>query len=312
MKICVTGGAGFIGSWVAEAYLAQGHEVTVVDNMATGVPENVPQGARLIEMDITTDDFDRFVDNERFDVMNHHAAHMELRVSVNKPMYDAHVNILGSLRVLEASRRSRVAHVILASSGGALYGVQDVYPADEDHPLRPISPYGVAKRSMELYGEYYARLHGMRITSLRYTNVYGPRQNPHGEAGVVAIFLEKSLAGETCVIHGDGRQSRDYIYVADVADANIAVTNTGVEGVFNVATAVETDVNDIVAALGRSMGKTLDIEHGPAKPGDLMRNVCSSQRLYQATGWRPTIGIEQGIERTVAWFIHRWNHRATS
>jgi UDP-glucose 4-epimerase len=297
---------------VAEAYLAQGHEVTVVDNMATGVPENVPKGARLIEMDITTDAFDRLVETEHFDIMNHHAAHMELRVSVNKPMYDAHVNILGSLRVLEASRRSGIGHVILASSGGALYGVQEAYPADEDHPLRPISPYGVAKRSMELYGEYYARLHGMRITSLRYTNVYGPRQNPHGEAGVVAIFLEKSLAGETCVIHGDGRQSRDYIYVADVADANIAVTNTGVEGVFNVATAVETNVNDIVAALGRSMGKTLDIQHGPAKAGDLMRNVCSSQRLNQATGWKPQIGIEQGIERTVAWFTHRWNHRASS
>jgi len=309
VKICVTGGAGFIGSWIAEAYVGEGHEVVIVDNLSTGVVANVPEAARLVEMDVTSDAFDALADAERFDVINHHAAHMELRVSVEKPLHDAHANILGSLRVLEAARRTNVGQVILASSGGALYGAQEVFPADEEQPWRPMSPYGVAKGSMELYGSCYARIHNMTVTALRYTNVYGPRQNPFGEAGVVAIFLEKALSNAVCTVNGAGDQRRDYIYVSDVAAANMAVTRHHLGGVFNVATGIETDVNTIVAALARYMGKTIEVHHGPAKPGDLPRNVCSSERLTSATGWKPQIGVEQGIERTVAWFTDRWRRK---
>jgi UDP-glucose 4-epimerase len=310
VKVCVTGGAGFIGSWVADAYLEDGHEVVIVDNMSTGVLANVPAGARLVEMDVTSQAFDALAEQEAFDVINHHAAHIELRVSVTNPMLDAQANVLGSIRVLEAARRTGVKHVVLASSGGALYGEQEVFPADESHPIRPTSPYGVAKRAMELYGEYYARMHGLLVTSLRYTNVYGPRQNPFGEAGVVAIFLEKCLNDEPCIVNGEGNQKRDYIYVSEVACANLAVTKAKIGGAFNVATGVETDVNGIVDALGRSLGKTLNIQRGPAKAGDLPRNVCTSERLSQATGWKSQLGVEQGIERTVAWFQDRWSSQS--
>lgn len=301
MKILVTGGAGFIASHVAEAYLGAGHDVVIVDDLSMGYRSNVPNGARFVEMSITDDAFADFVIAEKFDAINHHAAHMELRVSVDKPVHDATINVLGSLRLLEAARRSGVGHVILASTTAVLGEFIDM-PATEDHPVRPIAPYGVSKRSMELYADYERITHGMSITTLRYTNVYGPRQNPHGESGVIAIFLEKFMNGDIPTIHGDGSQERDYIHVHDVAKANLAALEQRVQGTFHVCRNSAASVNDVVNALRSAMGQNFEVHNGPAKPGDPARTRGSHAAFTDATGWRPLIELEQGIRQTVEWF----------
>lgn len=305
MKVCVTGGAGFIGSHVAQAHLDAGYEVVIIDNLSTGKHDNVPQGARLIELDITDPAIARVFADERFDVLNHHAAHMELRVSVEDPVLDATTNILGSLCLLEAAHRSGVQHVVFASSGGAVYGDQVVFPADETHPTRPVSPYGVSKRSVELYLDYYESVHGMTSTILRYTNVYGPRQNPFGEAGVIAIFLQKWIDGQTAVINGDGEQTRDYVYVGDVARANLLATQQRMRGAFNCCTGIETSLNNLVDRLQQSYGNEAPIRHGDGKPGDLRRNVCSFEKLHNTSGWNPAMGLKEGVQHTAGWFLQR-------
>lgn len=305
MKVCVTGGAGFIGSHVAQAHLDAGYEVVILDNMSTGKLSNVPSGARLIELDITHPSVLQVFAEERFDVLNHHAAHMELRVSVEDPVKDATTNVIGSLRLLEAAHRSGVQHVVFASSGGAVYGDQLVFPADETHPTRPISPYGVSKRSVELYLDYYENVHGMTSTILRYTNVYGPRQNPFGEAGVIAIFLQKWIDGQVAVINGDGEQTRDYVYVGDVARANLFATQQRMSGPFNCCTGVETSLNELVDLLRRSYGNEAPIRHGDGKPGDLRRNVCSLEKLRTTSGWNPAMSLKEGVQHTAEWFLHR-------
>jgi UDP-glucose 4-epimerase len=302
MKICVTGGAGFIGSHVAEAYINAGHNVVILDDLSTGKEENIPQGATFIRCDITTDDLRSIFERERFDVLNHHAANMELRVSVEDPAHDARINILGTVRLLDAAHRTGVEHIVFASTGGGIYGVQQYYPADEHHPVRPLSPYGVAKRSVELYLDYYRAVYRLTSTALRYTNVYGPRQNPFGEAGVIAIFLERMLTGRASIINGDGEQRRDYVHVRDVARANVLATERRLDGVFNVSTGIETSVNRIVELLQTSLGSTGTVEHGPPKTGDLDRNVCSAAALEAETGWRPTVDVENGIAETASWF----------
>lgn len=301
MKILVTGGAGFIASHVAEVYLGAGHEVVIVDDLSMGYRKNLPDGARFVEMSITDDAFADFVIAEKFDAINHHAAHMELRVSVDKPVHDASINVLGSLRLLEAARLSGVSHVILASTTAVLGEFVDM-PATENHPVRPIAPYGVSKRAMELYADYERITHGMSITTLRYTNVYGPRQNPHGESGVIAIFLEKFMKGATPTIHGDGTQERDYIHVHDVAAANLAVLEQRVQGTYHVCRNSAASVNEVVNALRSAMGQNFEVYHGPAKPGDPARTRGSHAALTQITGWRPLIELEQGIRQTVEWF----------
>lgn len=305
MKVCVTGGAGFIGSHVAQAYLDAGHDVVILDDLSTGKRSNVPERARLIELNITDPAVADVFAQERFEVLNHHAAHMELRVSVEDPVKDATTNIIGSLRLLEAAHRSGVQHVVFASSGGAVYGDQLVFPADETHSTRPISPYGVSKRSVELYLDYYQTVHGMTSTILRYTNVYGPRQNPFGEAGVIAIFLQKWIDGETAVINGDGEQTRDYIYVGDVAKANLLVTEQRLRGAYNCCTGIETTLNELVDHLRQSYGSTAPTRHGEGKPGDLRRNVCSFDKLRTTSGWTPSMGLKEGVHLTADWFLHR-------
>jgi UDP-glucose 4-epimerase len=302
MKICVTGGAGFIGSHVAEAYLSAGHQVIILDDLSTGKEENIPSGATFIKCDITTDDLRSIFERERFDVVNHHAANMELRVSVEDPAHDARINILGTVRLLDAAHRTGVGHVVFASTGGGIYGVQHYYPADEQHPIRPLSPYGVAKRSVELYLDYYRAVYGLTSTALRYTNVYGPRQNPFGEAGVIAIFLERMLSGRKSIINGDGEQRRDYVHVRDVARSNVLATEQRLDGVYNVSTGIETSVNRIVELLQACIGSAAHVEHGPPKTGDLDRNVCSAAALEARTGWRPTVDVENGIAETATWF----------
>ena len=301
MKILVTGGAGFIGSHVAQAHVDRGDEVVVIDDLSTGKSENLPDGVRLIEMDITSPELLSIFEHERFDLVNHHAAHMELRVSVDKPMHDANVNVLGSINVLESALRTDVGHCVVASTA-AVYGALITIPANESHPIRPIAPYGVSKRSMELYADYYRITHGMTISTLRYTNVYGPRQNPHGESGVIGIFLNNALTGKRSTIHGDGEQVRDYLYAADAAAANVRAAEKHLDGTYMVCSNTEASVNDVVHHLSSSLGQPLDVAHGPAKAGDPPKTRGSFDLFHGATGWKPLVDIEEGIRRTVASF----------
>ena len=304
MNILVTGGAGFIGSHIAQAHLNQGDHVVVIDDLSTGKESNIPSGARFIQMDITSPDLSDVFNEEQFDVVNHHAAHMELRVSVDKPMHDASVNVLGSINVLESARRSNVGHCIVASTA-AVYGALTQIPADESHPIRPIAPYGVSKRSMELYADYYRITHGMTISTLRYTNVYGPRQNPHGESGVIGIFLNNALEGRGSTIHGDGEQVRDYLYAEDAAAANVLAAANHLNGAYMVCSNTEASVNDVVRHLNAGLGQAIEITNGPAKAGDPPRTRGSYDLLHAATGWKPTVDLAEGIRRTVSSFRNR-------
>lgn len=304
MKILVTGGAGFIGSHVAEAYLRQGHTVDIIDNLSMGYPENVPQGATFYNMDITSDACTDLIMNGGYDAINHHAAHMELRVSVEKPVHDAGINILGSLRIFEAARKSGVQHIVVASTTAVL-GEFIELPADETHPVRPIAPYGVSKRAMEIYAEYERIVHGLSITVLRYTNVYGPRQNPHGESGVIAIFLEKFLNNEIPTIHGDGSQERDYIHVDDVARANVAALEHRLQGTYHVCRNGAASVNDVVAALREALGRDCPVKNGPPKAGDPAKTRGSHALFTSETGWEPIVGLAEGISSTAGWFTSR-------
>jgi len=301
MKVLVTGGAGFIGSHVAQAHLDRGDDVVVIDDLSTGRPENVPTGARFIEMDIVSGAVADLFDQERFDIVNHHAAHMELRVSVDKPAHDASVNVLGSIAILEAARRTQVRHCVLASTA-AVYGALQQFPANEQHPIQPLAPYGVSKRAMELYADYYRKTHGLSITTLRYTNVYGPRQNPYGESGVIGIFLNNALIGKRSVIHGDGEQVRDYLYAADAAAANVLAAEQQLNDTFMVCSNTETSVNEIVHLLTSALGRELDVVHGPAKAGDPPRTRGSHDLFTGRTGWQPRVDIREGIQRTVEAF----------
>ncbi|HPD34129.1 MAG TPA: NAD-dependent epimerase/dehydratase family protein, partial [Candidatus Kapabacteria bacterium] len=243
MKICITGGAGFIGSNIAEQYLKLGHEVVIIDNLALGFRKNIPEGAKFYHLDITDNSIEDVFEKEKFDIVNHHAALMSVRYSVYNPIDDAHTNILGSINLLEAAKNTGVKKFIFSSSAGTVYGEQNVFPCDETHQNKPISPYGVSKLSTEKYIEYYNTLFNMDYVIFRYTNVYGRRQNPLGEAGVVAIFALKMLNNQPTFITGDGSITRDYVYIDDVVWANELALNDNVHGIFNIATGIETDLN---------------------------------------------------------------------
>jgi len=303
MNILLTGGAGFIGSHIADAYLAGGHRVTILDNLSTGRRPNVPAGAVLVEVDIRDQDAVRRVfASSRFDLVNHHAAQMDVRKSVADPLYDASVNILGVLTLLQECVQTGVQRVVFASSGGAVYGEQEAFPADESHATRPISPYGVAKLTTEQYLFYYHAVFGLDAVCLRYANVFGPRQNPEGEAGVVAIFSRKLLAGQEPVINGDGKQTRDYVFVSDVVRANmLASDRTGFQ-VFNIGTGRETDVNQIFHGIREAVGSACPERHGGAKKGEQRRSVLSSSRIQKTLGWKPAVTLEDGLRRTVEYF----------
>jgi len=242
------------------------------------------------------------VESERFEVMCHLAAQMDVRRSVADPRFDADVNVGGFLNLLEAARKSGLRKVVFSSTGGAIYGEQDVFPAPETHPTRPVSPYGVSKASGELYLGYYRAQYGLKSVALRYANVYGPRQNPHGEAGVVAIFSERLLRGETCIVNGTGEQTRDFVYGPDVARANLLAAIREVEGPINVGTGIETDVNRLYALLARAAGIDRPAKHAPAKPGEQMRSSVDPTRAAVVLGWRPTVALEDGLRHTIDWF----------
>ncbi len=302
MKILVTGGAGFIGSHLADAFLANGHEVAIMDNLVTGQRENINPAATFYEMDIRDDAVREVFASEKFDVVCHQAAQMDVRKSVADPRYDAEVNILGTLNLLQASVATGVQKFMFASTGGAIYGEQVEFPASEEHPTWPVSPYGISKLSCEKYIYYYSQENGLKFALMRYANVYGPRQNPHGEAGVVAIFTKKLLSGEQPIINGDGKQTRDYVYVGDVVSANLRALEYPESDYFNVGTGQETDVNTIFQLINEAVGAYSQEVHGPAKPGEQRRSVLSFEKARRKLGWEPEVPIEKGIEQTVAFF----------
>lgn len=302
MKIVVTGGAGFIGSHLVDRLVQEGHEVVVVDNLSTGKRKQLNRAAEFYKLDIQSPRLERVFRKERPALLMHLAAQMDVRRSVEDPIYDAQVNILGTLNVLEQAVRHGIRKVIFASSGGAIYGEQETFPASETHPTRPASPYGISKLSGEHYLAYYQKVSGVQYVSLRYANVYGPRQDPHGEAGVVSIFVQKLLGGEQPVINGNGRQTRDFIYVEDVVEANLAVMGKEVQGTYNVGTGQETSVNDLFRILADQINPSSKELHGPAKKGEQIRSVVDSNRLRRELGWDPRISLHEGLARTVEFF----------
>ena len=311
MNILVTGGAGFIGSHIVDEYIRLGHRVAILDNLSTGRKRNINPAAKFFECDIRDSSKVKDVfSNEKFDIVNHHAAQMDVRKSVEDPIFDADVNIIGVLTLLECCMRTGVKRVLFASSGGAIYGEHEYFPADELHPTRPISPYGVAKLTTEQYLFYYKAVYGIDSVSLRYANIYGPRQNPHGEAGVVAIFTTKILSGEEPTINGDGKQTRDYVFVGDVVRANVLALNCEGSHVFNIGTEIETDVNQLFHSLKRSTSSSAGEKHGPAKKGEQMRSVLTSAQIENALGWKPSVTLSEGLDRTVEYFRKEENYGA--
>ncbi len=303
--VVITGGAGFIGSHLADAFVSRGDQVLVVDDLSSGRRENVPDGAELHELDVRSEAAARLVEDSDARILVHQAAQAEVRRSVEDPSFDADVNVAGSLNLLEAARRGGVDQVLFASTGGAIYGEQDVFPAPEEHPVWPLSPYGVSKLAVERYLFFYAREYDLDATCLRYANVYGERQNPHGEAGVVAIFLQKLFAGETPVINGDGLQTRDYVHVSDVVRANLA--SVGREGfhVYNVGTGLEVSVVDLYRLLREAAGGDVEAEHGPPKSGEQRRSSISPARILRELELPVPLPLAEGLRRTAAWFRPR-------
>ena len=302
MKILVTGGAGFIGSNIVDAYLAAGHEVFVLDDLSSGSLDNLSQKAKFFQMDIRDPKVEKIFVENKFDVMNHLAAQMDVRKSVADPVFDSTVNVTGTLNLLENCRKHGVKKVIFSSTGGAIYGEQDYFPADENHPTRPLSPYGIAKLAVEKYLFFYNAVHTMDYVVLRYANVYGPRQNPHGEAGVVAIFSSKLLNGEEPVINGDGSQTRDYTFVGDVVSANVLALDYPKSDIFNIGTGRETDVNALYTKLRNAVGSSAPEKHGPAKAGEQLRSVIDYSKARKILGWEPRVGLDEGIKLTVDFF----------
>lgn len=305
MRIVVSGGAGFIGSQIADAYVAAGHEVTVLDDLSSGRRENVPKKARFEQCDIRSADAARIVEEFRPEVLNHHAAQMNVRVSVERPAFDADVNVLGFLNLLEAGRRAGTRTVVFASSGGTVYGEPDKIPVAETCPNRPICPYGVSKLAGELYLYYYARIFGLRFVALRYANVYGPRQDPHGEAGVVAIFCQRLLRGDECTIYGDGLQTRDFVFVGDVVRANLAALDAEHSYALNIGTGLETNVVDLFKRIDGLVGNRGAVRHGEGKEGEVRRSALDAALAGRVLGWRPQVGLDEGLAATVDFFRSR-------
>lgn len=302
MRILVTGGAGFIGSHIVERYLALGHQVAVVDNLSTGRRDFVGPGARFHQVDICSPALEEVFASFRPQVVNHHAAQISVSLSVRDPLLDARVNVLGTLRLLELCRKYGVEKVIFASSGGTVYGEPLYLPVREDHPCRPANPYGASKLAGELYLQAYHQAHGLRYTALRYGNVYGPRQFPHGEAGVVAIFALKMLRGERPVIYGSGEQERDFVFVEDVVQANVLALERGDNRAVNIGTGRGTSVNRIFSLLRGITGYDGEAEYAPPRPGEVFRIALEPSLAGEALGWHPSTPLEEGLSLTVSYF----------
>jgi UDP-glucose 4-epimerase len=311
MRILVTGGAGFIGSHTVDALVATGsHEVSVVDNLSAGKRDQINPGTRFHQADIRdAAEVGRIIGEARPEVIVHFAAQMDVRRSVADPAFDAQVNLVGFLNLMEAARQHGLRRVVFSSTGGAIYGEQDTFPADESHPCRPVSPYGVAKFSTESYLFFYKAQYGIDYAAMRYANVYGPRQDPHGEAGVVAIFCGRLLEDKPVTIFGDGKQTRDYVYVGDVVRANVAAVTASATGPINVGTGIETDVNQLYRALAAAAGSDRPPTYAPARLGEQSRSVIAATRARRELGWSPQVTIEEGLRRTYDFFKERVAHR---
>jgi UDP-glucose 4-epimerase len=305
-RILITGGAGFIGSTVADEFLRAGWDVAILDDLSSGRRENVPPAARFYPVDVRSAAAHEAMAKERPQVICHHAAQIDVRRSMTDPRFDADVNVGGLLNVMQAAVEARsVEHVLFASSGGATYGDTDVVPTPETEPQRPISHYGAAKAASELYLGVYRASYGIPFTALRYANVYGPRQDPHGEAGVVAIFCGRLLEGKPCTIFGDGRQTRDYVFAGDVARANVLAAEKRFDGALNVGTGVETDVVRLYEHLARAAAVGRPPEHAEARLGEQKRSCIDPSAAARAIGWRPEVGLADGLARTLEWFRAR-------
>lgn len=303
MKILVTGGAGFIGSHVVDMYIDAGHEVVIVDDLSTGRAQNLNPAATFYEMDIRDPEIQRVFEKERPEVVNHHAAQMDVRRSVAEPIFDADVNILGSLNLMESARHHGVRKFIYISSGGAVYGEPEYLPCDEDHPVNPICQYGASKHTVEHYLFMYHANYGLDYTVLRYPNVYGPRQDPNGEAGVVAIFTGQMLAGEQVTINGDGEQQRDFVFVGDCARANLlALTSDDSTGIYNLGSGFGTSVKDIFQELKQITEYSRAPMYGPPKLGETRRIWLEAEKAGRELRWQPTIDLGTGLAQTVAFF----------
>jgi len=307
MRILVTGAAGFIASHIAEAFLARGHEVLIVDNFSTGRRENVPSGARVEEIDLVSPDLVGVVKDFSPEIVDHHAAHADVRQSVEDPAYDAQVNVVGMLSLINAAVVAGARKFIFASSGGAIYGDPDVVPCDETHPERPVSPYGASKKAGEVYLDTMSRVHGIDYTILRYPNVYGPRQHPYTEEGqVVAIFSRLMLAGRVPTIFGDGEQERDFVFVGDIVAANLRALEVGSGGTFNIGTGQGLTVNDLYRRLKELTGYQGEVKYAPSRAGEVYRIALDASRARAGLGWEPKTSLDEGLRETVDWI------RATS
>ncbi len=302
MKVLVSGGAGFIGSHCADTFLKQGYDVVIVDNLSSGKRKNIPEGAKFYCIDLLDKGLKEVIDDERPDVICHHAAQVSVRFSVDDPVNDAEINIIGGIKLAELAVAFGVKKFIFSSTGGAIYGEQEEFPATESHPLRPLCPYGVSKLSFEKYLDYYHKGFGLQYCILRYSNIYGPRQDPFGEAGVVAIFSERFLEGKQPVINGDGQQTRDFLYVGDVARVNAMVLSLEGSHCFNIGTGQETSINTIFGMLQDLTGSDFKEVHGPEKQGEQRRSVISPELAEKIIGWRPEISLSEGLANTVEYF----------
>jgi UDP-glucose 4-epimerase len=305
-KILITGGAGFIGSHLVDAFIKNGYKVAVVDNLSTGRKKNLNPKAKFYKMDVQSKKLEDIFKKEKPDFVSHHAAQIDVRLSVDNPIFDARINILGSLNLLELSRKYKVKKIIFASSGGAMYGETKIIPTPETHPARPCSPYGIAKVTVEHYLYYFKFVYNIPYISLRYANVYGPRQNSKGEAGVVAIFADKILNGLQPVINGDGKQTRDYVYVGDVVHANLLAMERKIEGEFNVGTSIETSVNEIFSKIVKTIGKKVKVVHGSVKPGEQQRSCLSYAKIKRTLDWQPKVRLDEGLKLTIKWFKEKY------
>ena len=301
----VTGGAGFIGSHIVNAYINAGHDVVINDDLSSGEMRFVNPKAMFYQLNIHSPDVKIILEKEKISAINHHAAQISVSESVSDPLFDANSNIIGTLQLLQNAVSLKIDKFVFASTGGAMYGEQTTFPASEEHPCHPLSPYGISKLCAENYINYFRTQYGLNTTVLRYSNVYGPHQNPHGEAGVVAIFCQRLMEGLPPVICGDGEQTRDFIFVRDIAQANIIALESKCKGTFNVGTGKETSVNFLTKELLKVSGVTISAKYSPPKKGEQRRSSIDSKKLLESFGWKPSISLEEGLFETINYFKNK-------